>query len=120
MMLLEIPQWFYSGILAAAGTGIISLLGVVWWFVQRTIKVVDRNTAAIESLDHTMLKMSGNFESYQATTDGKLNRIEELARIASRDVIEQNGELATVKTNVAKLDLRLGAIEVDHKYYHKK
>lgn len=120
MALLIIPEWFYTGILSAAGAVIIGFSGVIWWFIRRNIRTIDRNTSAIESLDITMVKMSGNFEKYQATTDGKLDRIEELARIASRDVKVQEGDLAEIRTDIVKLDGRVKILEKDHDFYHKK
>lgn len=119
-MLLNIPEWFYTGIISAAGVVIVGFAGVIWWFIRRNIRTIDRNTSAIESLDLTMVRMGGSFERYQATTDGKLDRIEELARVAARDVIEQQGDLAEVKTDVARLDSRVGRLEKDHDLYHKK
>jgi hypothetical protein len=117
MILLDIPSWFFVGIISVAGTVIASLVLAIIWFVRRTIRVVDRNTSAIEELNVTMLHMSNNFEKYQATNDGKLDNVTEVARKAERNFIEIEGDVSTIKVDVAKIDMRVGNLEKDHDFF---
>ena len=129
-MLLTIPTWFYPALFSAVITALSALIIVIWilgkWIFNRTIRVVDLNTCAITDLNITMIKMAGSFEKYQASNDGNLKMIQESARRAERQGIENIGEIATIKSDISRVEEHVGRIDQrvddltkDHDFYHK-